>query len=695
MAIDVLDAVGGAESGMAPEVSRTALEQQVTYDPKQVAGEVDQKYSRWRELKRPNEVQWFVNNAMARGLNNVRWNDSSNELELRRQPSYKNRPNINKILPKVRQRKSKFLKNRYVPMISPASSDKEDKLNAEATQRALEYVSKQQRLEVKYRQTLDWTITCGKGFIWLHWDNNAMGKMANPFGNGSIETTIGDVVYETGNPFEVLVPDLGVCNIGDQPEIMRVRVLPLEDLKAKYKDSPEVADMKGDSNGEDLFTYQRQIATLSSKSNSNLLGGSTDHHDRDLGYVVRKELFTRPNNKYPKGRYVVVAGGKVLRYQEQLPYAFERHSNPYPVVEFADIELAGQFWPTSTVEQLIGPQREYTEYRGKLANHLANQTHPKVITSVYSRWPANAWSDEAGEVIRIITPPGVAPPQVITPPAISQDIWRAMDTVRMEMDEIASLPPVGAGQAGQTTSGFQVNLLQEATDSVHAPDIRAHEAAFEELYAKTRKIMAQGYTVPRLVSVVGRAHIPDVVEFSQNNIDENAEITVHTGTALSNSPAVRTQQVLELWGAGILQDDVNPAEGRRRALTMLDAHGIGEFQAEKRRDQEKARLENLNIGKNIHVDPPIPFDDHAIHFEHHTDQMKSPEFDMWDDNKQKELFAHTLMHMKWINPMAAMQTAAELGMQDLIPMLQPAQVNQQGPMEEVPQGEPPPPAPVQ
>lgn len=651
----------------------TPANPQKTYDPKQIVGEVDQKYGSWRSLKRPHEVQWFINSAMVRGLQNIKWNDTLAQLEARGVPSHKLRPAINKILPKYRQRKAKFLKNRYSPIVVPASSDKEDKMNATASQAALEYASRKNNLERVYRDALDWSLITGKGFIWLHWDDNTTG-MAKGIDGQPVELPIGDIIFETGSPFEILVPDMGVKEIGAQHEIMRVRAIPLEELKLRYKNVPGINDLKGDTSSDDMFQYQKQIATLSAKSNVGLLGGVTDKSDRDLQFVVRKELFSRPCAKYPNGRYAVVANGMLLKYQEVLPYGFKNMPNPYPVVEFPDIELAGQFWPTSTVEQLVGPQREYNELRQKLINHLNKQSHPKVIVHAMSKWPENAWTDEAGEVIRIIAMPGVMEPKIVTPPPISQDLWHAMDTIRGEMDEISSLPPVVAGEAASTTSGFQVNLLQEATDSVHSPDVRAHELAFEELYKKARRIMAQGYDQPRLINIAGRSHIPDVREFSSTNIDENAEVIVYTGTALSNSPAVRTQQVIELWNAGLLQDDMNPAEGKRKALTMLDNNGIGEFQEEKKRDEEKARLENLSFSRGELVKPPLPFDDHVIHYTQHTDQMKTPEFDLWDDAAQKELFVHSIMHMKFINPQAAISTALELGLVNLIPFLMPPQM---------------------
>ncbi len=671
-------------TGLAPAAAPMVdpLMQQPAFDPKQLLAEIDQKYTSWRQLKRANEIQWYLNAATVRGLHNIRFNTVTNQFERQRVPQHKLRPTINKVIPKYRARKSKYLKNRYTPIVVPASGDREDTLNASASQKALEFSGRQAQLEKIYRKTVDMVCTYGKGFIWTYWDDSAVGFVKDDQTGQITEQKLGDIRYDAGSPFEVLVPDVGIPDIGSQPEVMRIRAVTLAELQLRYAGVQGIDQVKGDTGGDDLFMYQKQIATLSTRTNITEIGAATDKASKELNYVVRKELFTRPCGQWPKGRYVVAAGGVVLRNQTELPYKMYTEPNPYPVVEFNDIELAEQFWPTSVTEQLVGPQQEYSDYREKIVNHLNKQAHPKIIVSVFSKFPENAWNNEAGEVIKIVTPPGVMEPHIIQPPPISQDLWSALSALTSEIDEISGISRAAMGEQGSTTSGFQVNLLQEATDSVHAPDIRGHELAFEELYRKARKIMKQGYTTERLIRIAGRANVPDVIEFSSSNIDEHTDIVVYTGSALSNSPAVRTQQVIELWNAGLLQDDVNPADGKRKALTMLDAQGIGEFQEESRRDEEKARLENLKFSRGEFVKPPTPFDDHQLHYQIHADQTKSPEFDTWETDQQNELYAHLILEMKYINPAEAMNIAIELGMPELLAVLQPPQM---GP----PQGGPP------
>jgi len=634
-------------------------------DEHKIIGEVNSEFDRMRQDRRPHEVQWFLTAAFVRGLQWVVWNDIYSKLEVKEVPSYRIRVTVNRMMPKYKARLAKFLKNKWEPFVVPASSDREDKLNAVATKNALDYCLRKQQSEQKYRQLLHWALTAGKGFMWIHWDPAL--KVRTPEG----EVQAGDVLLEPGSPFEVFVSDPGLPTIGEQPKIMRVKMRPLEEVKKRFGAKAE--GLEGETSIHDIFQYQQQVAQLSSKGQGALNVATRTPGQNDKTHVAVKEYFERPSGDYPEGRYAVVAGERLLRYQEYLPGLFHDMQNPYPVIEFPDQEVAGQFWPPTLIEQLIGIQKEYNLVRSKVLEQLKLMAHPKIIVPMQCQWPRNSWTSEPGEIIRVVIPPGVPEPRVISLPPISQDAWNLINLTKSEFDEVTNIWPSTVGGSGAATSGFQTNLLQEAADSVHAPDLRAHELAFEEMCYKIRRLMKTMYDVPRLVSVVGRSHMPDVQEFKNSQIDEASEIVVYTGSALSQSPAVRNQQVIELWNAGILGDPAAP-QTQRKALTMLDAGGIGELQEERRRDEELARLETLYMDRGTQTPPPMPWEDHTIHWEVHTDRMKQADFWHLSPEIINLHIEHALLTAKWLNPQNAMQMAMELGRADLLPMLQPAQL---------------------
>ncbi len=686
----------------------------VTADEAKLVGEVNEKYTRWRMDRQPHEIQWFITSAFLRGLQWVSWNEQLSRLEVGEAPSYRIRLVVNHMLPKYKARQSKFLRTRFEPQVIPATSDREDKLNAKATQKALVYILSKEQGERKYRGALNWANTAGKGFWWLYWDKTKRGRVLLPDPLTGVmepqEAVLGDVCIEVGSPFEILIPDYGASSLADQPELMRVRMRTLDEVKTRYKDVKDIDKLKGDGSQNDLFMYQRQIATLSSRGagttqTGDLAGSSGGNEEGKYDYVCVKELFTRPNGKYPKGRYVVVANDRLLLSENELPYNFHDLPNPFPVVEFPDLELAGQFWPVTIAEQMIGIQKEYNLYRSKSAEQVRLQAHPKIIVPVQCQWPENSWTSEPGEVIRILMHPGLPGPQIMQPANIASDIWRLLDISRNEFSEVTNVFPGQVGKSeGERQSGFQVNLLQEAADSVHGPDVRLHELAFEEACLKIRRMMSAGYDIPRLLAVTGKNMTAESLEFSKSQIDEAADIRVFTSSALSSSPAVRNKQILELYDAQLLGPHGDP-ETIRKATSLLDIGGVGELQEDTKRDEELARRENdaFEQGALINDVLPMPWENHEIHWTTHTDLFKSPEFEAWPEDRKRQAVMHAVLHARFINPARAITLAHELSLEELLPYLQqfvqpppPPGGNPQPPQPAgpAPQGAPPPaPAP--
>ena len=128
-------------SALAPATPKLPLAPGET-DPahKAMAAEVNQKYQQWRDQRRSYEQQWYINAAFDRGYHNANWNEQRGQLEVKAAPSWRERIVLNFIRPKNKARQGKFLKSKFMPTVIPASSDREDKLNAAASQSALEYI---------------------------------------------------------------------------------------------------------------------------------------------------------------------------------------------------------------------------------------------------------------------------------------------------------------------------------------------------------------------------------------------------------------------------------------------------------------------------------------------------------------------------------------------------------------------------
>lgn len=663
-------------------------EYQPDEEQSKVIAEIERKFEKWRRTRQPQEGQWYINSAMLRGKQDVTYSTVDARISTPTVPAHRVRLNINRIQPKMRARRAKYLKNRPQPIVVPASAEHQDQLDARLTTKALEYQQSRLVLEKKFREALLWAEQCSRGYWWLYWDPSIMGRVRIPSPVGGPaqiqEAQLGDICIEVGSPFELLIADPSAHSLALQPEIMRVKLRSVDEVRARYPEFAEV--IEADAGDSTTFQYEQRISELNPQGTG---GGQVEDRkgtgkDDTSDLVLMKEHFIRPNGKYPKGAYRLLAGKVLLIDRPELPYGFHDMQNPYPVVEFVDIESVGQYWGTTQVEQLIPIQREYNLIRSKVAEQLRIMAFPKLLAAKQHQIAPGAWTSEAGEFVEYLALPGIPPPTPWHPPAITSDAWRAIDLIKQEFDDLTQIYPAAEGKVAGATSGFQTNLLQEATDLVHTPDIRNHEMSWEEAAYKMRRMMKVGYTVQRLISIVGQHYSPEVMEFSQQEIDEHATIRVQVGSMLPDLKAARISAGMELFKSGVMGDPTDPAV-RRRVLGLIDVGTIEETVDIARADEQQAKLENAKFEEVGALPKPEFFEDHATHYDTHALKLKSPESHLWPPEKRLALITHLIEHVEFQNPQAAANLKFQYG---LGPPPQPPA--QQGPPNQPgPQGPPP------
>ena len=642
-----------------------------TPEEQQRISEISSKREKYRRFRLPHEATWYVNSSMLRGQQFLQWSVQDQRLKTPPVPPHQQRLAINRIRPKIVARRAKFMKNRTQIEVYPARSDVKSKMDARASKKALNYIWRKHKLEQKKRQALMHAETCSKGFWWIYWDPNIMGRVQVPdplTGEMTVqEALLGDVCVEVGSAYEVLVGLPGAATLSTQPDMLRVKLRPIEEVRGRYPDHAPF--ITADSNQTDLFRYETQISSLNA---SGALGGFGITEVRDRGsqgktpdgakdMVLVTEHFERPTPQNPKGRYAVVVGNVLVKDEPQLPYGFHDMDNPYPCVEFTDQPSPNQFWSTTLIEQLIPLQREYNTSRSKLAEHIRNNTHPKLIVWKQNRLKPGAWTSESGEVIELLAVPGIPQPMVVTPPPISSDLWQTMTLIQKEFDDISQVYPAAEGKSGGATSGFQTNLLQEATDLVHTPDLQALHMGLEEACYKLRRLMKQAYTVPRIIQAVGKNMQPDIEEFVNTQIDEFAEVVIEGSNALPDNKAIRMQMIKEMFEVGLMGNPQDP-EVIRKALSLMELGGPEDVIDDSKVDENQANSENNHLIAGQPIANPEFYQNHLVHYKVHTNLLKSPESTSWPPEQRMGLITHVIGHLDQFNPQAAAEAAVQYGL---------------------------------
>lgn len=662
--------------------------------PEALVAEVYHKYDVRRQMRRPYEIQWYLNASALRGFPDVRWNAELNRIEIKREPAHRKRYRINHIKPKYVARVAKYTKLPPAPLVVPATSDREDVFNARASQKALEYVTRKADLRKKWMQVMQWVPLTGKAFWWVRYDADKI-AYAPTILDGKREPILGDIEVDYGSAFEFLPADPGIENLADQPEIMRVRMMPTRDVEERY--GLEKGSIPAESSDADLFFYQRQIADLGTRQQgiaSRAVNAMGEDIKDGRGFALLLECFTAPCATYPTGRYVVASGHKLLKYQDTLPGDFQHlHRNPYPCIEFCDDAAPGQFWPDAFVERMVGLQSEYNEYRSKMAENLALHFFPKLVVPKQLNLAEDAYTSEAGERLNVNYVPGIPMPNFLQPSSVIGDAWNILNTIRKEMDDITLIYPSSLGGAGGASSGFQTNLLQEAADQVHGPAIQRNAMALEEAYLKMRHLMKVFYSLPRIISIVGKNNLPEVYEFSGSSIDEQADIRIEPDQMMPMLRSARVDMIRGMAADRLFGDPADP-NVRKRILDMIRM-GYPDFEIDReQRDQEQAQLENIMMTRGEPLNKPQPWENHLVHWEAHIDLFKGPDALKWSQDELVTYAWHAIVHLSYINKDDALKMAGEFGLREkLQQMLDLQQPPPPPPPPPQPGAPPPPPGP--
>jgi hypothetical protein len=628
-----------------------------------LVSETVKAYDTRRLLRRPYEVQWYLNASALRGFPDVRWNTDLARLEVKREPSHRKRFRINHIKPKYVARVAKYTRIPPNPTVIPATTDREDIFNARASQKALEYYTRKASLRAKWVQVMQWVPVTGKAFWAIRWDDDAVSHAPTKL-DSKLAPITGEVEVEFCSAFEILPADPGIELMANQPEMLRVRLMATADIERRYnREKGSIAPESGDI---DLFFYQRQIADLGTRQQG-LSSRSAVTDDGTLPtHALLIERFIAPNETFPHGRYLVVASNTLLQKQDSLPGQFTHLTrNPYPFIEFADDAAPGQYWPDAFIERMIGLQSEYNEYRSKMGENLAMHFFPKLVVPKQLNLSDEAYTSEAGERLNVNWIPGIPMPAFLQPSSVIGDAWNILQTIRKEMDDITLIYPAAMGGVGGASSGFQTSLLQEAADQVHGPSIQRNAIALEEAYLKIRHLMKQFYTVSRMVSIAGRSNIPEVYEFSQDTIDENAEIRIEPDTMMPQLRSARIDQIRQMFTEGLFGPPPDP-KTQRRVQDMLRM-SFSDFEIERdQRDQEQAQLENIAMLDGQTVPKPQPWENHQLHWEAHVDLFKSTETQSWTHTAWALNVFHALVHLCYLNPDDAKLMSREYGLEQAI-----------------------------
>lgn len=629
---------------------------------------VETLYDETKRIKWPFERTWFININFYLGRQYVIANDRQRKFEVPNDPPHKVRHVSNRIASFVRTKIAKLSRSEPVPEVSSATSDFTDFQKARLCEALISYWNNKLKMQdMLSSEMMLWQNLTGNAFLRPFWDKGS-GPVTVLDKEGVDEDVWSDFVKAKKK--KPTMPDEEAKSVEEvkdcEGDVGVICVSPFSLAFHPNAKTVEESLWALESNVRDMDTIRETWGDAADGVTEDSDGDWRDYESRLLGNemtvimsdpkkarfpkVVEKQFWVRPCRLFPKGKYVVVAGHKLL-YKGDFP--FDHGKLPY--VQFKDMPVPNRLWGRAQIEDLIPIQKQINAKLSRFAEVFNLHAMPKWLVAKGSGVDEDALTNSPAEVIN--HNPNM-PPVPHVPPPMPGYAQNLIDRDMGDFDEVSGQREATRGMApGRVDSASGIAQLQEADDNQLAPLDRHIGEKLAECYSQMLSIAHQYYTEKRLIKIVGAEGRVEVREFKGTDLaggesfNGQFDVRLYRGSGLPLSRGGRAQLV-----ATLLEKNLLGPSDKEMVMRVLELGGPKDAifkSVELARSQ--AHIENADMAAGIQHSVNT-WDDHAEHKKVHNEFRRRPEF-LVECEKDPDLNARVEQHVKWHDEAEAVQSA--------------------------------------
>lgn len=593
---------------------------------------VENEFTRRQDERRPFELQWRMNVAFIEGNQYLDINPVAMDInEIPKMYDWQEREVFNHIAPTIENRIAKLNRMRPILKTSPGTSEHEDIRAARVGTAVLKNTYYEQGIQNKMSEVYAWLEITGSCLLKNIWDPKAgeiigyikaqMEAMEGANAEGiNIEMLMEDMEeIREGNidvivcpPQEILPDSVFRQNVKNCKSIIHARAYHLDEIE-------DIFNVTVPADGANVLQLQRSMVGMGGLGYG--LGGFQYSPNTVKEHALVKEYWEVPCRDYPKGRLIIVAGGKLI-HEGDLPYPVGKDGKlglPFEKVDC--IERPGVFWGKSIVERLIPLQRRYNAIKNRKTEYMNR-------VAIGGYWveeesidlddmEANAGSPGYIGVVK----QGHKYPQTMQnsplPHTFDQEEQAILNEINI-LSGVSDLSKLSKAPPG-VKSGVALNIATEQDDtrlSTVAANIEVFLTGSGQQWLRLYKHFAD---TTRTIREVGENNIVEVIAWEGSDIKSD-DVIVEPLSAQIDSPGQRRQMVFELLASGLFNDPETGKVDKAMRQKIFEMIQLGNWESGDSTDKlhtSKAERENMSMS-NGKPATPASYDDHLQHIQNHN-----------------------------------------------------------------------------
>lgn len=593
------------------------------------ATEVKNLYEKGLSAIRDCLHEYWLNHAFLLGHQWLWYNPQTHRLdEIPRDPD-RVQMTVNRMRSNSRSLMSKIVQRELRFDVIPSAVDDSTVRGARIAESAITAVAHDHDWE-HLREEASWL--CWKGGtvgICIDWDPNLGELIATTEDNK--QAYEGDTV-ETVLSIAEMVVEPGAHEAETARWWIKAQALPPSQVQATFN-LPELpaADINAG-----LSPFQQKLLVSSMNRNGGQLV--------DLTLVLT--YYERPNSMRPKGAVVAIVNDKIVDGPKEWPFPWKDRLNLVTARE----TLIEHRWAGDTVlTQARSIQAAYNAAHSSILEHVKLAGNARLFVPQSSIDLMEQLSDNPGELVPY--PDGMQPPTWESPPQMPS--WWNDYPTRLEgaMDDIMGNHDVSHGEAPPNIqSGYGLSILTENDESPAARLSKELAIMWGKVASFVLKIYEQEVTSARTSVVQTPGHAPETARWSGKDLQGQTRAIVPLDAVLPRSRAAMQAMADKMLQMGVITEFSQYAK-------VAELPGQHDLIEAINPDVARARRENAGMGMGKQA-IPMEIDDHDIHMREHRNDMKSPRFELLEDDEKQLYYDHLQAHETMAAEAAGRQAAA-------------------------------------
>lgn len=613
---------------------------------------VNKEYQRRQTERKPFELQWRLNIEFLTGNQYLDINSVSQTIEeIPKWGWSQEREVFNQIAGIHETRVARLTRQKPLMKTRPASGDDQDLSTSKVSSMLMSSAWHEQSMDAVYNDYVNWLEVVGTTFlkpVWSTRKGRIIYSGLMPKQEDQVQSTT-DEPEETANP-----DDLQTHFAADQQQIeiregdIDTAIVPAHEffpdsswhdglnlcrsvIHARAYHIDEIEEMWGvrvEPEQVDVITMQQLTSGMGGLGYGS--GGFRMATAKMQDHAVLKEYYERPSRKYPKGRFIVVAGNKTL-HMGPMPYMLGPDGElDMPFIRTVSIHVPGCFWGKSVIERCIPIQRRYNALRNRKAEYL------NLVAIGQWTVPDNAidedeteLNNEPGNIMKYKS--ALGKPEPVQWPSLPSSFEREEQSLLAEFTAVSGVSELSRYSEAPTgvKSGVALSIANEQDDTRIALTAARIATSMVLLGKYWLRLYRQFVKEPRILRSVGANRDVEVMEWTKSDLTSD-DVFIENAAALAETPAQRRQMVFDLMSAGLFnRPETSPMseDARQKVFQLLEfGHWESGFEDDSQLQKSRARREN-NLMMKGQMAPVMDFDDDVAHIAQHNRQRMQAEYD--------------------------------------------------------------------